>query len=84
MGAGRLRQDDRVDPAVGVMMQVRLGDWVEAGQPLATLHVNDSAHEEEAAARLRQAIRLADAPVPVPPLLYGRVDRTGERRLPLP
>jgi pyrimidine-nucleoside phosphorylase len=84
LGAGRLRQDDRIDPAVGVMMQVRLGDWVEAGQPLATLHVNDSAHEEEAAARLRQAICLADAPVPAPPLLYGRVDRTGERRLPLP
>lgn len=84
LGAGRQRQGEGVDPAVGVMMQVRLGDWVEAGQPLATLHVNDGAHEEEATERLRQAIRLADVPAPVPPLLYGRVDRTGAHRLAQP
>ncbi|MGF1469557.1 MAG: thymidine phosphorylase [Sandaracinaceae bacterium] len=39
LGAGRQRAEDVVDPAVGVVLAAGVGDRVEAGQELATLHV---------------------------------------------
>ncbi len=41
LGAGRIRQEDAIDPAVGLVMRVRLGDRVEKGQPLLDLHLGD-------------------------------------------
>jgi pyrimidine-nucleoside phosphorylase len=38
LGAGRATKEDVIAPAAGVMMLVRTGDSVEAGQPLAELH----------------------------------------------
>ncbi len=49
LGAGRLRQSDRVDPAVGLILQARVGDELTAGDPLVTVHANS----EEAAERAR-------------------------------
>ena len=37
LGAGRRTKEDDVDPAVGVEVRCRVGDEVEAGQPLANL-----------------------------------------------
>ena len=37
LGAGRARKEDPVQAAAGVMLRVRPGDRVVAGQPLATL-----------------------------------------------
>jgi pyrimidine-nucleoside phosphorylase len=39
LGAGRTRADQRVDPRVGIELLVQRGAWVEAGQPLAILHL---------------------------------------------
>ncbi len=41
LGAGRRQADDEVDPAVGIELEVRVGDKVSAGDLLATLHHND-------------------------------------------
>ena len=38
MGGGRRRAGDAIDPAVGVSMHVRVGDRVEADEPLLTVH----------------------------------------------
>ena len=43
LGAGRTRKEDAVDPAVGLVMAVELGQRVEAGAPLAYLHVGGRA-----------------------------------------
>ena len=47
LGAGRLRKEDAIDHAVGVVCLAKRGDRVEAGAPLAEVHARD----EEAAAR---------------------------------
>jgi pyrimidine-nucleoside phosphorylase len=39
LGAGRTRADQSVDPRVGIELLVQRGAWVEAGQPLAILHL---------------------------------------------
>jgi pyrimidine-nucleoside phosphorylase/thymidine phosphorylase len=48
LGAGRERKEDPIDPAVGITMHAKIGDQVEAGQPLATLAYNDSSRLDAA------------------------------------
>ena len=70
LGAGRSRVGDPVDPAVGFVLRAKLGDRVEAGQPLAHVHARTEDAAEAAARRLRAATRLADeAPAPRPLVL---------------
>ena len=43
LGAGRLRKEDAIDPAVGLVMRAELGDALEQGAPLLTIYANDEA-----------------------------------------
>ena len=77
MGAGRKQKTDVIDPAVGLVMDVRLGDWVEAGQPLATLHVNNPEQADELIARVQKVIALVGEKPAIPPLVYAAVSKEG-------
>ncbi|HVO78868.1 MAG TPA: thymidine phosphorylase [Candidatus Bathyarchaeia archaeon] len=48
LGGGRQQESDAVDPAVGIVMQKKLGDPVQRGEALCTAHFN-SAEQMEAA-----------------------------------
>ncbi len=63
LGAGRRRKEDKVDPAVGIEMAVRVGDTVAVGEPLAFLIHNDRG-VEEARQRLLGAFRIGDRAAP--------------------
>jgi pyrimidine-nucleoside phosphorylase len=41
MGAGRRERGDSLDLGVGIQVEVRVGQWVEAGQRLLTLCCNE-------------------------------------------
>jgi pyrimidine-nucleoside phosphorylase len=73
LGAGRQKVDDKVDPAVGLVLHKRVGDAVRAGDSLATLHVNDEAPLEAARRRLSEAFAFGDAPPAPRPLVARRV-----------
>ena len=73
LGAGRDRVDDRIDPAVGVRLRVAPGDAIEAGQPLAELHYNDSARLFEAAKLAAEAFAITAEAPRVPPRIFGEV-----------
>ena len=77
LGAGRVKKTDEIDPAVGFVMQVRLGDYVKAGEPLATLYVNKLELADAAAAKLQAAIVLEEARPELPPLIYAAVSPEG-------
>jgi thymidine phosphorylase len=47
LGAGRETVDSRIDPAVGLILHKKVGDPVEKGEPLVTLHVNDRGRLDE-------------------------------------
>jgi thymidine phosphorylase len=70
LGAGRQRKEDPVDPAVAVELPVKIGDHVEAGQPIGLLLARTDAAAEEAATRLLAALEWSDRPVPAPPLVH--------------
>lgn len=74
LGAGRARASDVVDPAVGFEMHARVGDRVERGQPLLTLHTRTEAGYEALEARALAAVRLSDAPVEPLSLIAERID----------
>ena len=69
LGAGRARTDDIIDPAVGLVMAVRLGDRVRRGQKILTLHANDAGRLKEAEAILRRSFIIGNEPVDPPALL---------------
>ncbi|MBB4637680.1 thymidine phosphorylase [Longimicrobium terrae] len=63
LGAGRRTKDDPVDPAVGIVVRARIGDRVQAGQPLADIHARTDADADAAIERLRTAFALSTAEV---------------------
>jgi pyrimidine-nucleoside phosphorylase len=73
LGAGRKRVDSPIDPAVGVILHKKAGDEVEAGEPLATLLVNDERTSERALDLIRRAYTIGDEPAAVPPLIVERM-----------
>ncbi len=80
LGAGRQKKTDVIDPAVGLVMDVRLGDVVQAGDSLATLYLNKPELAGEAIARMQQAITIAQEKPELPPLIYAAVSREGVTR----
>ncbi len=74
LGAGREKKEDPIDPAAGLIMRVRLGDRVRAGQPLCTLHLGPLSREAEAEKLIQSAIHLQDEPPAPHPLIYGEIE----------
>ena len=73
LGGGRKVKEDLIDPTVGFDMLVRLGDQVEAGQPLVKLFVAEKGIE--AAERMtQQAIQVTETATEVTPLVLNRID----------
>ena len=73
LGGGRRRAADPIDHRVGFSGLVSLGQRVERGEPLARVHAADEASAAAALARLRECIRIGDAPPPPAPLLIARL-----------
>lgn len=60
LGGGRTTREDRVDPRVGIVFKVRVGDAVRPGQPLATIHAAHPSALAEAQARVRAIVQLGE------------------------
>ncbi|MBM4188953.1 MAG: thymidine phosphorylase [Gemmatimonadetes bacterium] len=76
LGGGRTKTDDRVDPAVGILVFVRPGQAVTRGERLATI----AARSRDAAERARASVLAAmsfDGPLAPLPLISHRVTRDG-------
>ena len=77
LGAGRTRKGDPIDHAVGIVIHHKVGDFVEKGQPLFTIHANDPARrlshvegQAEVRERLLNAHVWSDEPVAPLPIFY--------------
>lgn len=73
LGGGRMVERDPVDPAVGLSGVVRLGSWVEKGQPLCVIHAARPMQADRALALVRGAIVLGDVMPHVPDLIVEHV-----------
>ena len=61
-GAGREKAGEPVDPHAGIVFHARRGDYVEQGQPLATLYATSPAQLAEPVAILQEAIHISNQP----------------------
>jgi pyrimidine-nucleoside phosphorylase len=63
IGAGRDTKEDAIDPAVGVILEVKVGQKVDAGGVLCRLYYTGEEHVEEASQQIEDAFRIsAQAP----------------------
>ena len=72
MGGGRRAKEDAIDPAVGLMVERRVGDAVQAGDVLAELHL--SAEDPAAVEDIAASFSIAEEPVAPVALIAGRID----------
>ncbi|HWQ04936.1 MAG TPA: thymidine phosphorylase [Longilinea sp.] len=70
LGAGRARKEDAIDHAVGIEIHHKVGDHIEAGEPLFTIHANDAVKLAAAKTRLLAAHQWSTEAVQPLPLFY--------------
>ena len=73
LGAGRQKKGDPIDHAVGVVIHHKVGESIEAGQPLFTIHARQPDQLSEAIQRILAAHTWSDTPVQPLPLFYSVV-----------
>jgi pyrimidine-nucleoside phosphorylase len=73
LGGGRVRIEDRIDPTVGFVAEVSIGDQVTAGQSLGVVYSRDAARAQEAAKRIEAAYDIGEESGIEPPLLIKEV-----------
>jgi thymidine phosphorylase len=70
LGAGRLKKGDAIDHAVGIALEAKVGDQLQAGDLLLTIHANDESRFAAAQDRLLAAYTWTESAVDLPPLVY--------------
>jgi pyrimidine-nucleoside phosphorylase len=73
LGAGREKLEDIIDPAVGIELIKKRGDYVQAGEPLAIMHANQRDLLPPVRKLLREAFQLSDTGADNPPLIYQTI-----------
>ena len=70
-GAGRATKEDTIDPGAGIILRVRLGDPITAGQALATAYAATEEQLDAAEALFFQALEFGPQPEPALPLVLS-------------
>jgi len=81
-GAGRRRKEDAVAHGAGFIFHANVGDAVEKGQPLLTIHSDRPDTLPAVRERLLAAIRIGQRPVARPKMILHLVDKDGLRPWP--
>ncbi len=69
LGGGRAAKEDAIDLSVGLVLHKKVGDKVEMGESLATIHASTMEKAQAAANSLRACCTFSDTPVQRPQLI---------------
>jgi pyrimidine-nucleoside phosphorylase len=69
LGAGRAKPGDPVSANAGIEMHAKLGDKIEANQPLITMFSEDAALLNEPEAMIRETLQITQTPPKLQPLI---------------
>jgi pyrimidine-nucleoside phosphorylase len=70
LGGGREKKEDAIDHGVGLEFRKRIGDRVEKGEPLTTIHYNSDARLHEAKSMIAAGFQTGpEPPRELPPLI---------------
>jgi thymidine phosphorylase len=73
LGGNRRREDDTIDPAVGLSHVAPIGSQVGPDRPLAIVHARGDASAEDAATALLAAVQVSEEAPPERPVVLARV-----------
>ncbi len=73
LGAGRATKEDSIDPAVGLVMKKRLGDFVRPDEPLCVMYVNDESKLNAALDMFHSAFEYSEKKPDYRPMVYDVV-----------
>lgn len=73
-GGGRLVKSDVVNPGVGFLLPVKIGDYIERGQPIGEIHADDDMTLQQAQRDIPAALTLSPEPVSPRPLFYATIN----------
>jgi pyrimidine-nucleoside phosphorylase len=74
LGGGRETKEDRIDLAVGLEFHKRIGDGVEKGEPLVTIHYNSDAKLDEGRRLISESFEIRQEPARARPLIRRVLD----------
>ena len=77
LGGGREKKEDSIDPAVGIVLEKKVGDRVLAGSVLCTIHYNSDERKNEALALLADSFVIGPAAPPARPLVRRVIGADG-------
>ena len=69
LGGGRVAKDDKIDLSVGLVLHKKVGDRVEKGESLATIHASTEQKAREGAELLTASYTLTPERVQRPALI---------------
>jgi pyrimidine-nucleoside phosphorylase len=75
LGAGRAKKGDPIDPAVGIVLGVKVGDKMKKGDPLCEIHASSLDSLAQARDALKDAFHIARGKVKPLPLFYRTIRR---------
>jgi pyrimidine-nucleoside phosphorylase len=70
LGGGREKMSDSIDPAVGLVLEKKLGDTVQAGDALCTVHFNSDVRLRESLEMLAKSFEVGPQAPPIPSLIH--------------
>jgi pyrimidine-nucleoside phosphorylase len=70
LGAGRVRKEDSIDPSVGIVIEKKIGDYVEKGDSLATIFFNDREKYKESVKLIKDSFEVSNEHVEKQQLIY--------------
>ncbi|MGI6611398.1 MAG: thymidine phosphorylase [Limnochordia bacterium] len=73
LGAGRETKDDAIELSVGVDRIRKVGEHIEAGEPLAQVHALRASQAAEATRAITQSIEIGEQPPLPTPLVLARI-----------
>jgi pyrimidine-nucleoside phosphorylase len=81
LGAGRETKESKIDLAVGILLNKKVGEKVQKGDTLATIYGNDMEKIANCSMRMNGAFSISRDQAPTRPLIYGVVTEKGIERM---
>ncbi|RXJ03839.1 pyrimidine-nucleoside phosphorylase [Anaerobacillus alkaliphilus] len=72
LGAGRATKESTIDLAVGIELRKKVGDFVNTGETLVTIHTNEE-NVAEVTKIINDSYTIASERVEIPPLIYKEI-----------
>lgn len=77
LGAGRTKKGEPIDHAVGIVLHRKIGDHVEEGEKILTVHARSEEAAQEAESGLLGGYAWSKEPVEPPPLIHRVIPWSG-------